>query len=94
MKIDTKEVITSASMYTPMRGDEITEPGVYVQPADLDTRGVPWCDITRLIVVGEGRMQAKIVKVGNDIERADGLLDCKWVRVPGLELTITFTNDK
>lgn len=92
MKIDTKEVITSKS--TPMRGDEITEPGVYVQPADLTSYGVPWCEVTRLIVVGEGPLQAKIVKIGNNIELAEGMLDFKWVRVPGLALTITLTNDK
>jgi len=94
MKIDTKEVVTSKSIYTPMRGDEITEPGVYVQPGDLTVQGTPRCEVTRLIVVGEGSMQAKIVKIGNGIELAEGVLDFKWVRVPGLALTITFTNDK
>ena len=94
MKIETKEVVTSKSMYTSQRGDEITEPGVYVQPGDLTAQGLPWCEITRLIVIGEGRMQAKIVKIGDRVEVADGLLYNKWVRVPGLALTITLTNDK
>lgn len=94
MKIETKETVTDNPFYTPQRGHDITEPGVYVHPGDLTEQGVPWCEVTRLIVVGEGPLQAKIVKIGNDIERAVGMLDSKWIRVPGLALTITFTNDK
>ena len=87
MKTTTTENVKKVE-YLPMIGDEITEPGVYVRQCSYGSAD------TRLIVIGEGRMQAKIVKIGDRVEVADGLLYNKWVRVPGLALTITLTNDK
>ena len=86
MKTTTTENVKKVE-YLPMIGDEITEPGVYVRQCSYGSAD------TRLIVIGEGRMQVKIAKVGDHYEKADGLLTDLWVRIPGHALTVTFTND-
>lgn len=84
MKTTTTENLCKVG-FNPQIGEAITEPGVYVRHS---------ADDTRLIVIGTGRMQVKIVKLGDHYEKADGLLTDLWVRLPGHALTVTFTNDK
>ena len=87
MKVTTTENMRVRG-FSPQTGNDITEPGVYVRQRSYGS------DDTRLLVIGTGRMQVKIVKIGGDYyEKADGLLTDLWVRIPGHALTVTFTND-
>lgn len=86
MKTTTTENLRKVGC-NPQIGDELTEPGVYVRQHSYGA------DDTRLLVIGTGRMQVKIVKLGDHYEKADGLLTALWVRLPGHALTVTFTND-